>query len=66
MAKALETQLKDPNADLNTFMERITALIYWTEDIPKDAIIRDSANEQIPLPIETICWEGLYYFDNNL
>lgn len=27
MAKTLEAQLKDPNADLNTFMERITALI---------------------------------------
>lgn len=27
MAKTLETQLKDPNADLNTFMERITVLI---------------------------------------
>ena len=27
MANALEEQLKDPNADLNTFMERITALV---------------------------------------
>ncbi len=27
MANALEQQLKDPNADLNSFMERITALI---------------------------------------
>ena len=27
MARALESQLKDPNADLNTFMERISQLI---------------------------------------
>ena len=27
MARALESQLKDPNADLNTFMERISELI---------------------------------------
>ena len=27
MAHILEEQLKDPNADLNTFMERMTAMI---------------------------------------
>ena len=27
MAHILEEQLKDPNADLNTFMERITAMV---------------------------------------
>ena len=27
MAHILEEQLKDPNADLNTFMERMTAMV---------------------------------------
>ena len=27
MARVLESQLKDPNADLNTFMERISELV---------------------------------------
>ena len=45
MAHILEEQLKDPNADLNTFMERMTAMIDAEWQAPSE---EKSCNAVVP------------------